>query len=106
MRELKNVVVRWANNPSLLELCMKVSRENLDMKVHNAGMYAIRGNYGDRDILEAKASVYISDLVHAIQCFVEDGNDSTFTIGNSMYPDAESFEWDYQWNTFKSLSGG
>lgn len=96
MRELKNVVERLASDSSLLELCMKVSRENLDMKVHNAGISAIHGNYESKDISEAKASVYISDLVHAIQCFVEDGNDSTFTIGNSMYPNAEAFEWNCQ----------
>lgn len=93
MRELKNVVTELVNNPQLAEMCYRLSDKDMQMHIHNAGISAIYGKMDSDDIHKARAAMYLNDLIHAITCYIEDGNDSTFTIGNSLYPKAETFDW-------------
>lgn len=94
MRELKNVVTELVNNPQLAEMCYRLSNESMEMYIHNAGICAIYGETDSKEIQKAKTAMYLKDLIHAITCYIEDGNGSTFTIGNSRYPNAETFDWE------------
>ena len=93
MRELKNVVERLASDLSMLSLCEKEARRNLDIKLHNVGIDVVNSRLNISSIQETNAAVYVHDLICAIQSYVEDGNSSTFTIGSGRYPNAETFDW-------------
>ena len=93
MRELKNVVSHIMSDCDLAEEIYEFSSKQLEYKLHNAGLSAIRGINDDRDIRDARAAQYIHDLVQAITFFMEDGNEVSFTLGNSLYPNAERPDW-------------
>lgn len=93
MRELKNVVNQIMSDKNLALEVYKEARELFEMKLHNAGLDAIRGNYNSTSINEARAARYLEDLIHAIIMYMEDGNDACFTSDKSLYPDAELPVW-------------
>lgn len=88
MRELKNIVNHLCDNPDLLDNCVKMANYDLEIKIHNARISAIHGNTNDCNITDAKCAMYIHDLLLAIKLYMEDENDATITIDNSMYPNA------------------
>lgn len=94
MRELKNVVSQLMDNPEIAEACYKIANRNSDTYIHNIGVSAINNSISHKELQEAKAARYLLDLAHAICCYIEDGNDSTFTIGSGLYPNAENWDWD------------
>ena len=94
MRELKNVVERLTSDLTMLDLCEKESRNTLDIRLHNIGVKAVNDRLDAQSISEANAAMYMHDLIIAIQSYIEEENSSTFTIGSSRYPNAETFDWD------------
>ena len=93
MRELKNIVDHIISDPELAKDIMSEANKLLDMKLHNAGLDAIRGNYNSKDIQEARAAYYLQDLIHAVIIYMEDGNSSTITMNDELYPNAEKPDW-------------
>ena len=73
---------------------VKESRNTLDIRLHNIGVKAVNDRLDAQSISEANAAMYMHDLIIAIQSYIEEGNSSTFTIGSSRYPNAETFDWD------------
>jgi len=93
MRELKNVVEQIMSDKDLAKEIYNEADKLLEMKLHNAGLSAVRGNYNSKDIQEARAAYYLQDLIHAVIIYMEDGNSSTITMNDELYPNAEKPDW-------------
>lgn len=93
MRELKNVVEHIMANPDLAEQIYEIANEMFRYKINNAGIDAIDGEYESKAIKEARASLYLYDLIHSITMYMEDGNDSSITMNSKRYPNATQPDW-------------
>ena len=93
MRELKNVVAQIMSDKELAQSIQAEADKLMDIKLHNAGLDAISGEYDTANIRSAKAAYYLSGLISSIVFYMEDGNDFIITMNDSLYPNAEKPNW-------------
>lgn len=96
MRELRNVVNMLANNPEILEAARYSANEQKDILINNLGIHVAHSginNVSEKEVIQARGAIAMVDLLDAISLYLEDGNATSFTIGSSMYPDAETFDF-------------
>jgi hypothetical protein len=96
MRELVNVVNKlMEEDQQVIKNAVTTAMKDYDRAIHNLGNSIVAtGQINSSEYKNAKAARYVYDLIHSVECFIEEGNQATFTIGSSLYPNAESFDWD------------
>lgn len=90
MKELSTIVNFLLDNPDMAHRCHKLSVEELDIFIHNFGNRIARhGDINETELLNTRASMYLSDLIHSICIYIEDGNSISITENNPMYQNIE-----------------